>query len=114
MMPSLLAFSVALSLAAAPDQGTKAAAPARLEVSVTSDGFVVATPRTLKVGQPVTLVVTRSAERTCATDIVLKDFGISKPLPLGKPVEVTFTPTRKGKVHFACAMDMVSGDLTVE
>ena len=99
--------------AAAP--AAKAApAPVRLQVSVTSEGFVVAQPRTLKVGQPVTLVVTRSVERTCATDIVLKEFGISRPLPLGTPVEVTFVPTRAGKVHFACAMDMVSGDLPVE
>ena len=35
-------------------------------------------------------------------------------LPLSKPVEVTFVPTKAGKVHFACAMDMVSGDLQVE
>jgi plastocyanin domain-containing protein len=114
MTSSILAVSLALSLSASPDKTPKVAEASRVEVSVTADGFVVATPRTLKVGQLVTLVVTRSVERTCATDIVLKDFGISKPLPLGKPVEVTFVPTKKGKVHFSCAMDMVGGDLTVE
>ena len=32
-------------------------------------------------GQPVRLVVTRTVERTCATDIVVSEFGIKKPLP---------------------------------
>ncbi len=86
----------------------------RLDVSVTKDGFVVANPAPLKAGQPVTLVVTRKVTKTCATDIVLKEFGISQPIPLDKAVEVTFTPKKPGKVHFACAMDMVSGDLKVE
>ena len=89
--------------------------PVRVEVSVTADGFVVgkAAPP-LKVGTPVTLVVTRTVEKTCATDIVLKEFGLSVPLPLSKPVEVTFVPTQTGKVHFACAMDMLTGDLQVQ
>lgn len=91
-----------------------APAPVRIEVTVTEDGFVVGKVPTLKVGTPVTLVVTRKVEQTCATDIVLKNFGLSVPLPLSKPVEVTFVPTAPGKVHFACAMDMVSGDLKVD
>lgn len=90
------------------------AATTRVEVSVTSGGFVVASPPTLKAGQPVTLVVTRSVEKTCATDIVLKEFGISQPLPLNKAVEVTFTPSKAGTVRFACAMDMVAGSLKVD
>lgn len=90
------------------------AATTRIDVAVTSDGFVVATPPALKAGQPVTLVVTRSVAKTCATDIVLKDFGISQPLPLNTPVEVTFTPKKAGTVRFACAMDMIAGSLKVD
>lgn len=86
----------------------------RLDVTVTNDGFIVADPKTLKAGQPVTLVVTRKTEQTCATDIVLKDFGIKQALPLDKPVEVSFTPTKAGTVRFACAMDMITGTLKVE
>ncbi len=90
-------------------------APAtRIDVSVTGDGFVVTKAPTLKVGQPVTLVVTRTVEKTCATDIVMKDFGVNAPLPLNKPVEVTFTPTKSGDVTFTCAMGMISGSLKVE
>lgn len=90
------------------------AAKTRVDVAVTSEGFVVANTPVLKAGQPVTLVVTRSVEKTCATDIVLKEFGISQPLPLNTPVEVTFTPKKVGAVRFACAMDMIAGTLKVE
>lgn len=91
-----------------------APAATRVDVAVTSDGFVVANAPTLKAGQPVTLVVTRSVDKTCATDIVLKEFGLAQPLPLNKPVEVTFTPKKPGVVRFACAMDMIAGSLKVE
>lgn len=92
-----------------------APAPAvRVEVAVTPDGFVVAKPPTLKAGVPVTLVVTRTVETTCATDIVIKEHGLSAPLPLRKPVEVSFTPKKAGKVRFACPMDMIAGELVVE
>ena len=91
-----------------------AATATRVEVAVTSDGFVVANAPKLKAGQPVTLVVTRSVEKTCATDIVLKEFGLSQPLPLNKAVEVSFTPKKAGVVRFACAMDMIAGSLKVE
>ena len=102
---------------AAPEQSQHAAAMTGheqiVELSVTSDGFV---PASFKVhsGHPVKLVVTRKVERTCATDIVIKDLKISAPLPLNKAVELTFTPTTPGKIRFACAMDMIAGEIVVE
>jgi plastocyanin len=84
-----------------------------LEITVTNDGFVPARAK-VKVGQPVTLVVTRKVERTCATDLVIKDYGVNKPLPQGERVEVTFTPTKPGPIRYACAMDMVAGELVAE
>lgn len=96
------------------DAPLAAAAPAaRVEIAVTADGFVPSQAR-VKVGQPVTLVVTRNVERTCATDIVIKDYGINQPLPLEKPVTIAFTPTKPGPIHYACAMNMVAGDLVAE
>ena len=84
-----------------------------LAIAVTAKGFE---PKALtaKVGQPVTLVVTRKVERTCATEIVIKDYGIDQPLPLDQPVKVTFTPTKPGKVRFACGMDMIAGEIAVQ
>lgn len=85
----------------------------RIAIAVTADGFVPSHAR-VRVGQPVTLVVTRKVERTCATDIVIKGYGVNAPLPPNQPVEVTFTPTAPGPIRYACAMDMVAGELVAE
>jgi len=82
-------------------------------IEVTGQGFVPARA-TVKAGRPVTLVVTRKTERTCATEIVVKDYGVNRPLPLGQAVEVTFTPKKAGPVRYACGMDMIAGVLNVE
>jgi plastocyanin len=103
--------AAASATSAAPLQVHDAAHP--LEISVTSDGFVPARAK-VKVGEPVTLVVTRKVARTCATDIVIKDYGINKPLPEGERVSVTITPQKPGPIRYACAMDMVSGELVAE
>jgi plastocyanin domain-containing protein len=82
-------------------------------IEVTKEGFVPAEIK-VKAGKPVKLVVTRRVERTCATEIVIKDQGINKPLPLNQPVEVTFTPSKPGKLRYACGMDMIAGVIVVE
>ncbi len=84
-----------------------------VNIAVTKDGFVP-DQITVKKGQPVKLVVTRKVERTCATEIVMKDFGVSQPLPLEKPVTVTVTPKKAGEYRFACGMDMIAGVLKAE
>lgn len=85
----------------------------RMSIEVTEQGFVPA-KGTVKVGKPVTLVITRKVQKTCATDIVISEYQVNKPLPLNETVEVTFTPQKPGKIHFACPMDMITGDLTAE
>jgi plastocyanin domain-containing protein len=82
-------------------------------MQVTSEGFVPAQVK-VKAGQPVKLIVTRKTDVTCAKEIVIKDFGINKPLPLNQPVEITFTPSKKGQIRYACAMDMIAGVIIVE
>jgi plastocyanin domain-containing protein len=115
-MKTATATLIALSMFAGPAlaAGTSLTAKTRkVEIAVTSEGFVPALTK-VKVGEPVTLVVTRKVERTCATEIVIKDFKVSKPLPLSQAVEVTLTPSKPGKIRFACAMDMIAGELLVE
>jgi plastocyanin domain-containing protein len=107
-LASLLA-ALPLSMAAS---GAKAE-PAPIAISVTRDGFVPASIK-VKKGEKVTLVVTRQVERTCATEIVIKEQGINEKLPLGKPVTVAFTPKKSGSLRYACGMDMISGVLVVE
>jgi plastocyanin domain-containing protein len=84
-----------------------------LEIAVTNDGFVPARAK-IKVGEPVTLAVTRKVANTCATEIVIKDFGVNKPLPENQRVEITITPKQPGTIRYACGMDMVSGELVAE
>jgi plastocyanin domain-containing protein len=80
---------------------------------VTGEGFVPANIR-VKKGQLVRLVVTRKTDRTCATEIVIRDQGINQKLPLNKPVTVEFTPAKSGQLRYACGMDMISGVIVVE
>ncbi len=107
----LLGLGVAPEVQAAPK--APAAAAQTIVISVTSDGFVPAEVKA-KAGQPLRLVVTRQVERTCATEIVMKDLGVNQPLPLGKPVTITLTPKKPGAYRFACGMDMIAGVLNVE
>jgi len=84
-----------------------------VELTVTSKGFEPSVV-TVKAGKPVKLVVTRKTERTCATEIVMKDFGVNQPLPFEKPVTVVVTPKGPGQYRYACGMDMIAGVLKVQ
>ncbi len=88
--------------------------PRLITMQVTEDGFV---PDSLKLraNEPVKLLVTRTTDATCATELVIDGTDIKVALPLGKQVEVAWTPRKAGSVKFGCAMDMmVSGVLLVE
>lgn len=85
-----------------------------IEMKVTEDGFQPGNV-TLKKGEPVKFIVTRVTDATCATELLIADTDIKAELPLNKPVEIAWTPTKAGQVKFGCAMDMmVSGMLLVE
>lgn len=85
-----------------------------VELKVTEDGFVPGNV-TLKKDEPVKFVVTRITDATCATELLISGTDIKAELPLNKPVEIAWTPTKAGQVKFGCAMDMmVSGMLLVE
>jgi plastocyanin domain-containing protein len=85
-----------------------------VELAVTSNGFEP-TPVKVKAGQPVELRITRKTDKTCATDIVMKEYDINQKLPLDQTVAVSFTPTKGGELKYGCAMDqMVAGVLLVE
>ena len=64
-------------------------------------------------GRPVRLLITRKTDQTCAIDIVLPEHGLSAKLPLGKTVELPFTPTKPGELTYACSMNMVKGFILV-
>ena len=69
-----------------------------------------------KKGQPVTLVSTRTTDRTCITAVDIPDESIKNlKLPLNQAVAVTVTPRKAGVEKFHCsAMAMGNGKLLVQ
>ena len=66
----------------------------------------------VKKGEPVTLVITRKTDKTCATEIVIDEDQHASCR--WKPSTVTFTP-RGGDIEYGCAMrKIVGGVLKVE
>jgi plastocyanin domain-containing protein len=100
--------------AAAAQTAKPSGEPRTIALSVTEKGYEPS-PLTLKQGEPVKLVLTRTTDNTCATDIVIEDYDINAKLPLNQPVEVSFTPTKTGKLVYGCAMGkMLTGVFMVE
>ncbi len=95
------------------EKAVEATPPQVIEISVTKEGFVPKEVK-VKVGQPVKLLVTRKVDKTCAKEIVIKDYGINEPLPLDKTVTVNFTASKTGPARFACGMDMIAGVIVAE
>lgn len=86
----------------------------KVVMTVTDKGFE---PQNLRVrkGEPVTLIITRKAEATCATEIVIDEHNIKTTLPLNTTVTVTFTPTKSGQLKYGCAMNkMIGGVISIE
>lgn len=109
ILPALAVLSLAFPASA----GVTKKPGQTVQMTITEDGYVPARIEARK-GEPLTLVITRQTERTCATELVIKEYGINQPLPMGKPVTVTFTPSKSGQVKYACGMDMISGTLVVQ
>jgi plastocyanin domain-containing protein len=109
----LLSALIALCLASPTRAGEAAKAGKTVQMTVTEDGYVPDKIEARK-GEPLTLVITRKTDRTCATEIVIKEYGINQKLPLGKAVTVSFTPSKSGQVRYACGMDMISGTLVIQ
>ncbi len=84
----MLVAVLAVAAGCAQQANQHAGGPARFELAVTDSGF---TPNsiTIPAGSPVTLVVTRKTDQTCAKEIVFPAQGIRKPLPLNEMATTT-------------------------
>jgi plastocyanin domain-containing protein len=109
---AVMAVALALTVAGCGASKSGGAAGGRVAIEVTEDGFVPASV-TVTAGQPVTLAITRRTDRTCATEIVMPKMNIERKLPLNETVEVTFTPPVPDTLGYACAMDMIKGQVVV-
>ena len=93
--------------AAAPQAGART-----VDVTVTATAF---DPARIEVpaGTHVKLRVTRKAETTCGTDLVVAGKKAVEHLPLNQPVEVDLGVVTKGEVTFTCGMNMLKGTVVV-
>ncbi|MEO8548511.1 MAG: cupredoxin domain-containing protein [Kofleriaceae bacterium] len=85
----------------------------RVDIAVGDAGFA---PQhvDIPVGRPVTLVFTRTSEKTCAVDVhfVLPNgTRIDELLPLGKAIEIPIELERAGVVTYTCGMKMNHGTI---
>jgi plastocyanin domain-containing protein len=68
----------------------------------------------LRRGVPTRLTFLRQTDATCATEVMIPAYGISRSLPLNTPIAVSFTPKRSGEFNFTCGMNMMRGKLVVQ
>jgi plastocyanin domain-containing protein len=105
---------------AVPTAGSAAEKGTRIELTVTEAGFEPS-PVKVKEGEPVTLVITRKTDNTCAKSVVIDAADvkggerISRKLPLNEAVQLTFVPAHSGQILYGCSMNkMVGGVLQVQ
>jgi len=67
---------------------------------------------TVEKGRPVKWIIDSKTNLSCASFIVMKKFGIGKPLQKGENI-FTFTPTDTGEIPFSCSMGMYTGKFIV-
>ena len=82
------------------------------KVLITESGYS-RTSINLRRGVPTRITFLRQTDSTCATEIVISEYGINRSLPLHEPVVVSFTPKRSGEIGFSCGMNMLRGKLIV-
>jgi plastocyanin domain-containing protein len=95
-----------------PAQATQQGGAQTATVEINDKGFNPSSLK-LKAGVPAKVTFVRKTDEGCAKEVVIKEYGINRQLPLNEPVTVEFTP-RKGEFAFACGMDMLKGKLIVE
>ena len=83
-----------------------------VEIDVTSRGY---TPNYLKVkkGEEVTLTLKSRDAYSCASAFRIPSLGISRNLAANDTQVIKFTPSKAGKITFACSMGMYGGVIEV-
>lgn len=81
-------------------------------IEITSGGY---SPSYIKVKEdmPVILTIKSINAYSCALAFRIPELGISKNLASNDTQQITFTPTKKGKLQFNCSMGMYRGIIEV-
>ena len=113
---ALVLAAVIASIAGCNSTGSNQAqtsVPTEYAIAVTDKGFE---PADLNVpaGKPVTLVITRKTDQTCATEVVFASLNQRYSLPLDQPVRVTLPASKGGTLSYECGMKMLGGRIVVQ
>ncbi len=84
----------------------------KVTINVTNSGYE-ASVDTLKVNTPVILTLVTNNVRSCSRAFTIPEFNISKTLPSSGETQITFTPTKTGRLAYSCSMGMYTGEFTV-
>jgi plastocyanin domain-containing protein len=110
-LPLTLIAAAALALPFAGRAAPKA--PRTVEMTLADSGVTPTEVKATK-GEPLRLAITRKTDATCATQLVVKEYGINQPLPLNKTVYVDLTPKESGSVRLMCGMGMKLATMVVQ
>jgi plastocyanin domain-containing protein len=86
--------------------------PRSVQLTVSESGFAPLEV-SARQGVPLTLLVTRVSEASCAREIIIPEAGVRRSLPVREEVGITFTPERRGEMRYTCCEDMVGGKIVV-
>lgn len=67
-----------------------------------------------KKGEPLVLDVVRTTETTCATEIVIPELDLERPLPLGQVVSVEIPTQEARTLTYQCGMAMYKSRLVIQ
>jgi hypothetical protein len=85
----------------------------KLAVKADEHGFTPSSV-TVKKGQPLTLVFTRTTDETCATKVVFPDLKIEKDLPKDTPVAIEVPTGEARTLTFQCGMGMYKSKVVIQ
>jgi len=83
-----------------------------VRIDVKNNGYQ-ASVSTLKAGIPVRLSLVTNNTKGCARAFTIPELNISKTLAATGTQTVEFTPTKPGRLAYACGMGMYTGQFTV-
>jgi hypothetical protein len=86
-------------------------APSATTVKVTEQGFEPSRI-TVPKGSPAAVTFIRTADNTCAKEIVIPSQNVKRELPLNQPVTIKLKDER-GEIAFVCGMNMFKGTVVV-
>ena len=90
-----------------------ASEPRSVQLTVSESGFAPLEV-SARQGVPLTLLVTRVSEASCAKEIIIPEAGIRRSLPVREEVGITFTPEKRGEMRYTCCDDMAGGRIIVQ